>query len=380
MFAILKAQWMKDKRKPFLVILFIGLSILATIIFGDTARYTQSTVAIYSTDENAQEIEKKWERLLNEDSDVNFVITEEKKARQDVSEGKAEVAIRLMENDYRLITASNMPNIQLIEQEIHKKFINEAKIAASTSSMENNVVREEVEEYMEKPPIKVGLESISGGEIPKHDMSLQLLFGFTFFIAMFTIGFKVNAINADKISGVWNRLILSPINKTNMYVGHLLYSFMIGFFQVTVVILIFEYVMGYHIGNLAKILVIAAVYTLSTVSLAMLVSGITKTPEKFNMIYPSIIPMIPVISGVYMPPGTISNPAFIFIGDLFPLSHALDATLGVTLYNAGWSDIALSISLMLLIGVIAMGIGINLVERDTGTGPMSQKPLKKVKG
>lgn len=379
MFAILKAQFKKEKRKPFLIILFIGLSILATIIFADTARYTQSSVAIFSTEEDAQELEKKWEKLLNEDSDVTYVITDEEKARQDVSEGKAEVAIRLLEDDYRLITASNMPNIQLVEQEVHKKFTEEAKIVAATSSEENKELRSVVKQYMEKPPIKIGVESLAGEEFPKHDMGIQLLFGFTFFIVMFTIGFKVNGISADKVSGVWNRLILSPVNKTHMYVGHLLYSFFVGFFQLTVVLLIFEYVMGYDLGNLAKILIIAAVYTLSTVSLAMLVTGITRTPEKFNMIYSSTIPMIPVISGVYMPPGTISSPVLIFIADLFPLSHALEATMEIAQYNAGWNDIALPISLMLLIGVITMGIGINLVERkwDTGTGTLSQKRLTK---
>src|SRR5690606_41968420 len=106
------------------------------------------------------------------------------------------------------------------------------------------------------------------------------------------------------VNGIWNRMILSPVSKTNMYVGHLLYSYCIGLFQMVTVFLIFRYIMKYDIGNLSMILVIAAVYTLSMVSVAMLIAGIAKTPEKFNMIFPSIIPIIPIISGVYMPPGT----------------------------------------------------------------------------
>lgn len=62
-------------------------------------------------------------------------------------------------------------------------------------------------------------------------------------------------------------------------------------------------------------------------------------------------------------PGTISNPVLTIIGDLFPLSHAMDAILDVVIYEATWQDITQPLVCMTLIGVIAMGIGINLVER-----------------
>ncbi|AOZ92977.1 ABC transporter permease [Paenibacillus crassostreae] len=364
MLPVFMAQWLKDKRKPFTIILFIGLSILATVIFGDTSQYTQTSVAIFSSGPSAEEIEEKWVDLLNDSDAIKFVITEEGKAREEVAEGRSDVAILLLEKDYRLITSSNMVNIQLVEQQVHKVFAQEAQLAAAAGTENTAKLRNEVEIYLENPPLKVQTQSLNGGEIPNHNMGIQLLFGFTLFIVMFTIGFKVNGITADKVNGVWNRLILSPVSKTAMYVGHLFYSFCVGFFQMLIVFLIFEYVMDYDLGNFQMILTIAAVYTLSMVSLAMLFTGIAKTPEKFNMIFSSIVPIIPVISGVYMAPGSISNPILVFIGDIFPLSHAVDAMLDVTLYNAGWSDIALSCSIMLLIGVVCMGVGVNLVERS----------------
>ncbi|URM34814.1 hypothetical protein LLY41_10740 [Cytobacillus firmus] len=57
------------------------------------------------------------------------------------------------------------------------------------------------------------------------------------------------------------------------------------------------------------------------------------------------------------------NPVFTFIADLFPFGCALEAMMDAALFGAGWSDILLPISLMLLIAVIFMGIGINLGER-----------------
>ncbi|OHX50667.1 ABC transporter permease [Cytobacillus oceanisediminis] len=365
MYPVFYAQFLKDKRKPLLILSFIGLSILATLIFGNSAWQTSTTVSVFASGTNAGEIEQKWVKLLNKDNEnTEYVISEEGEAREQVREGKRDVAILLMEQDYRLITASDMPNIQLIEQEVHKVFTEEAQLQAITGSADTAELREEIDRYLEKPPLTINTKSVNGGELTSHNMGTQLLFGFTLFIAMFTIGFKVNGINADKVSGVWNRLNLSPVSKTNMYTGHLLYSFFIGFFQMAAVFLIFEYVMNYEIGPLSLILTIAAVFTLSSVSLAMLVAGFTKTPEKFNMVYPSVIPIIPIISGVYVPPGVMDNPVFTFIADLFPMGYAIEAMMDAALFGAGWSDILLPVSLMLLIAVIYMGIGINLGERS----------------
>lgn len=71
-----------------------------------------------------------------------------------------------------------------------------------------------------------------------------------------------------------------------------------------------------------------------------------------------------VISGVYVPPGVMDNPVFTFIADLFPMGYAIEAMMDAALFGAGWNDILLPVSFMLLIAVIYMGIGINLGERS----------------
>jgi ABC-2 type transport system permease protein len=195
-------------------------------------------------------------------------------------------------------------------------------------------------------------------------MGLQLMFGFSLFLVMFTIGFKINAINVEKTSGIWNRMILSPVRKTQMYLGHLVYSSVIGFIQVLIVYLIFLYVFNFNLGeHFGMLLLVSAIYTVAIVAMAMLFTGITRTPEQFNMLYPSIVPIMPLISGVYMPPGTLTNPILLFIAEFLPLTHAMEALMGITVYNAGWSDIFMPLAKLLLTAVICMGVGINLVER-----------------
>lgn len=367
MWAVFKAQLKKDRRNPWTVLLFTIGSIVLTLIFAGMNIETETTVPIFSSEPNSKEIEENWQVLLNHHPNYDFVITDEKEARKEVEEGHVEVVLQLFEHDYQIIAASETQSMQLIEDYVHAIFTQEAQLRAASETADVASVRAEVAHYLKDAPLKMKVESVDGEDVPEYNMQLQLLFGFTLFMAMFTIGFKVNAVTADKVSGIWDRLILSPVSKTKMYAGHLFYSFFIGFTQIFIVLVIFNYVLDYDLGyHFGMILTVAAVFSLSMVSLAMLFSGVIKTPEQFYMIYPSIIPIIPIISGAYMPPGILTNPVLLFIADLFPLVHALDALIDIALFQAGWIDIALPISLMLLIGVICMGIGINIVERKKG--------------
>ncbi|PWA07133.1 ABC transporter permease [Pueribacillus theae] len=363
MTSIVWAQFAKDKRNPLVVLLFIIGSILATLLFGGGV-HSPTKVAIFSEEENASEIEKKWEELLNVDDSFRFVIVDPDQAREDVREGKVDVAVKLMELDYRLVATSELPSVSYVQQHVEKVFQREAQIRAITKSEGNENIRNEIESYLSDAPFQIEFQGLDSEEIPNYNMSTQLLFAFTFLISMFIVGFKVNNVTHDKVSGIWNRLILSPISKTSMYFGYILYSFLIALFQIVVVLIVFKYVMNYEVGdNLLMIILISAFFTFSMISIAMLITGFVKTPEQFYAIYPSLIPLIPLISGAYMMPGTITNPVLLFIADLFPMAHAMDAILSVIFYDAGLQEVMMPLMVMLLIGVVAMGIGINLIER-----------------
>ncbi|WP_152656679.1 ABC transporter permease [Oceanobacillus sp. CFH 90083] len=360
MFAVFKSQLRKDIRSPWAIILLLTGSIVLSLIASGTNQTTQTTVPVFSDDGAVLE---KWEPLLNENDQFAFVTGTEADAQANIRDGEVNMALQLFEDDYRILTGSNMPQLQILEDYVHTLFTTEAQLQASGTN-QIDALRQAVQEYLESPPYQLQIEAVGGGEIPEYNMELQLLFGFTLFMAMFTIGFKVNEISAERTNGIWDRMILSPLTKMSMYLGHLLSSFFVGFLQIIIVLLIFQYFMDYDLGNsFGKIVFITALFTLSMVSVAMLFTGFMKTPEQFQIIYSSTIPIIPVLSGVYMPPGMLSNPILLFIADLFPLVHAVDSLMDIALYDISWSDLALPSALMLLIGVISMGIGVNLVER-----------------
>ncbi|QXE01958.1 ABC transporter permease [Terribacillus sp. DMT04] len=359
---VLWAQFAKDKRKPLLILLLIAGSIAATLLFGGGVQ-SVTRVAIFSEEANAAAIEKKWEGLLNTNDSFTFEVVDPDKARENIKKGNSDVAVKLMEDDYRLLVSKNMPSVSSVEQHVKKVFQQEAQIRA-VESQEGGDVREGIKSYLDEPPFQMETQGLDSEQVPTYNIRTQLLFAFTFLISMFLLGFKVNNVTQDKVAGIWDRMILSPLKKTNMYSGYLLYSFLITMFQIVVVLIVFKYVLQYEVGdNLWLIILIAACFTFGMISIAMLITGLVRTPEQFYAIYPSVIPVIPLVSGVYMMPGTITNPVLLFIADLFPLAHAMEAIMSVVFYGAGLQDVIISLLYMLLIGIVAMGVGINLVER-----------------
>lgn len=359
---VLWAQFSKDKRNPLFVLLLIAGSIVATIVFGGGIQ-SATTVGIFSEEDNAAAIEKKWEVLLNTDDSFTFEIVDPEEARKDIKKGNIDVAVKVTEDDYRLLVSKKMPTISSIEQHVDKVFQQEAQIRAVEAQVGRDV-RDEMENYLADAPLQMESQGVDSEQIPTYNIRTQLLFAFTFLISMFILGFKVNNVTQDKVSGIWDRMIFSPMKKTSMYSGYLLYSFLITMLQIIVVLIVFKYVLHYDVGdNLWLIILIAACFAFGMISIAMLITGFVRTPEQFYAIYPSVIPLIPLVSGAYMMPGTITNPVLLFIADLFPLAHAMDAIMSVVFYGAALQDVTMSLLYMLLIGIVAMGVGINLVER-----------------
>ncbi|MCP3028655.1 ABC transporter permease [Halobacillus sp. A5] len=368
MISVFLAQLAKERRNPLLIIVFIAASIGVTLIFTGGTQSPES-ISIFSEEDHAQAIEEKWERLLNEgdENNLHFVTTTPEEAKEDVQQGRSDLAVRLFENDYQLIKSSNIPTVPYVDQHVRKVFEKEAFISTAVEQSEDpEGLRAEITTKLDDPPMEMEVASLAGDELSNYDMGTQLMFAFTLLIAMFIIGFRVNNIMKDKVYGLWDRMILSPVSKTGMYTAYITYACFIGFVQTMSAILIFKYVLNYDVGErLGLLIVIIAFFTFSMVSIATLFTGIVKNPEQFYAIYPSVIPIIPLISGAYMMPGTLNNPVLTFIGDLFPVSHAMDAIINVVIYDANWQEIIQPLVLMTLIGVVAMGIGVNLVERRT---------------
>ncbi|TDQ36239.1 ABC transporter permease [Aureibacillus halotolerans] len=364
MLAVFMTQWVKEKRAPILSLLFLALSIAAALLFGTTAQQP-STVDVFLGEELSEEETERWMTLLNQSETFVFQRTDERTAIEKLEKGRSDIVLKLLKDDYRLISAVQLPGLQFIEHYVQQVFTDEMQLRETAEKMTNpKVYRQNVASQMADPPLSVDIRGLEGTEFVPHNMQLQLLFGFTLLFVMFTVGFKLNAIAKEKVAGIWDRLIVSPVHKSGIYTGHLLYAWTIGIVHVLLIFLLFHYVFSFELNeHLIGLLAISALFLFTVVSMTLLIAGMTRTPEQFDMIFPVLVPLMPLISGVYMPPGAMTNDGLLLLAEFLPLTHAMEAMLGLAVYDQSLTDLFLPLAKLLLMAVLFMGIGMNLVER-----------------
>lgn len=358
------AQLAKDRRNPLVLLLFIGLSIVSTLLFASGGREHYATVLIFSEAADG-EAAAKWQRLLNGPvAPFIFKVADAGKAREQVQSGRSEVAVRLMDNDYRVVAAVDTATVQRVEQHVRKVMARDMQIRALAGEGDAERLRAEVDAFSERMPIRTLTAGPGGEPLAGTEMRTRLLIAFTFLFALFTAGFKVNGVTNDKVAGVWNRLLQSPVRRTDIYLGYISYSFCVSFMQIASVLLICKWGLGMEIGDhYGLMFATVAVFCFSITSLAMLFVGLIRKPEQFYSLYPAFVSLIPLISGAYMPAGAVGHPVLAFLADLFPVSHGMDAMLAAIQGRA--EDVSLPLALLLLIGVLYIGTGVHLAERRT---------------
>jgi len=365
MIAVFLAQWRHDRRSPALILIFIAISIAATLLYSSNMSGNPQFAAFPDKSITHDEAKQRVERM-NDAEGFSFKLTSEEKAIRDVREGRVPLAVRLMnDGEYRIVATAEGLNPSMVSEHLNRIASEDGRLAyAAVLTGDAVTARSKFAAFMDAPPLHTDVVRPDGKTLAGDEMSIQLLLGFTLFLAMFTIGFKINSVMEEKAHGIWSRVILSPVTKTGMYMGHLCYSLIIGLIHMVTVLLFFDLILGYELGSQYGLLFfIILLYSAVIVSLSMLLAGIVRTPEQFQMILPVILPIMPLLAGIYFPPGLMTNKLLLFAGELLPITHAVNALKQVALYDAGWSEILMPVAKLALIGVICMGIGINLVER-----------------
>ncbi len=364
MLAILKVQLQQLKANPSTMLLMIALTVLFAVAMGANA-VTNVTVYTFHDPKLSSADAEAWLERLNRSETFEFVLDAEAKAIDRVTEGKAEFAMRLLPDDYRLITAvEGSANLQALTHYVGTVYEEELTIRAAEASAGGSSLRGELEERLASPALRVASSEVATEEDFKYDARVQAVFGFALFFSIYTIAFSVNALLQEKRSGVWNRVILSPVSKTSMYVGHLANSFLAGYVQIAVVFALFRYVFDFPVGDsFGTLLVLIGVYTFAIVALGLLLAGLVRTPQQMSVLIPIVAVSSAMIGGAYWPIEIVTNSALLALAKVIPVTYGMEALKGVAYYGYTWSELLRPVSYLLLIGVVCMGVGINLIER-----------------
>lgn len=369
MISVLRAKFQLFLRKPLLMIGMTVMSIIFASMLGSTD-YKNIHVPVY-TDVSHIEETALWEKL-NQSEAFKFIKVSEEEAKKMVSDGDVETSIKLEEDSYSLIVVTETPNIHLIDSYLQTVYADILivdqleKTVAHAPNVDKLALLDELKERENHPFFNVEIASFRGDEAVIIDNQLQTIFGFALFFVIYTISYNVHHILNEKNLGVWDRMILSPLKKWEMYAGNLLYSFLLGYLQVAIIFFIFQYgIQANFYGGFAKTLLILVPYVFSIVALAMFLVGVVKNIQQFNAVISLVAVSMSMIGGAYWPLEIVSSDFLLILSDFVPIKHAMAALKGATIYGDSLRELMLPMSIMTLMGVVLMGVGINIMERRT---------------
>jgi ABC-2 type transport system permease protein len=155
--------------------------------------------------------------------------------------------------------------------------------------------------------------------------------------------FTAVALVRERERGNLELLITTPIKPLELMVGKILPYILIGYLQVSLILLIGVALFDVPIrGELEQFYIGAGVFVISTLTLGLLISTVAQTQfQAFQMTFISFLPQL-LLSGFMFPFEGMPWPAQ-WLAEVFPLTHFLRIVRGIILRDADlmlmWGDI-----------------------------------------
>ncbi|MGE5416363.1 MAG: ABC transporter permease [Acidobacteriota bacterium] len=215
------------------------------------------------------------------------------------------------------------------------------------------------------PPVKVSFETVGGAGTVAWGTTTQYGISFALFFAMFTIMGTVGRILEERETGTWSRLMAFPVSRMQFLGGHLLGTFSIGFLQTGSLVVIGKYLFGIQWGaNIAAVMSIIAAFTVAVTAMGLLLSSFLKTYRQLSAAMPLLVVSTSMLGGMFWPLEIVNNKVLLLISNFVPQTWALQGLEGIVRYGYGFSSIAASIAVLLVMGVIFFFVSVLRLQQE----------------
>ncbi|MDF1507258.1 ABC transporter permease [Robertmurraya sp. DFI.2.37] len=198
---------------------------------------------------------------------------------------------------------------------------------------------------------------IHGSEdMSQFDYFGPVLLGFFIFFFVFLIA-GVSFLR-ERTTGTLERLLSSPLRKSEMVVGYIIGFGIFTMIQATIIAAYAIYVLGMLMeGSFIYVLLITLTLSLTALTLGILLSSFANNELQMIQFIPIVVVPQIFFSGLFNLE-TIS-PWLNWIGPMTPLYYAADALRNVMVRGYGWAD--LYINILVLLGFSALFMFLNIV-------------------
>ncbi|GAA4063121.1 ABC transporter permease [Amphibacillus indicireducens] len=356
MWSVFNLQWLRLKREPILVLSFIAMTILFVLFIGGTQGEQTITVQTFSDQLTESELDE-WVDELNNVTGFEFHVSDRETIENQLKLSQISYALELNYLDYHYLVGQDSFFINAVNQYVEQYYRTKLRIDEIAELFPDRSI--ELQNY-----ITVESESLANSVSSSDEEGAHVVSGMTLYFVLYTVLFGMMNIAVEKRTGTWDRLIISPLKKSSIYLGQLLHYFVLGVLQVGICFIVFDQILNYHFGDqYFAIVVTVMAYVFASVALGMLLIGIVRSPQQLQSIIPIVSTAFAMLGGAFWPLELVTNNFLQVLARITPVYYGTEALKDAMLYNTGVGDLLQPISILLLMGVLFMGIGLNLMER-----------------
>ena len=174
---------------------------------------------------------------------------------------------------------------------------------------------------------------------------IPVLIGFVVFFFVFLISGM--ALLKERTSGTLERLLATPVKRSEIVYGYMLSYGLIAIFQTAVVVLAAIWLLDVEVvGNLFNVIIVNVVLALVALAFGILLSTLAKSEFQMMQFIPLVIMPQLFFSGI-IPLSSMGDWAQT-VGKFLPLTYSGDAMSQIILYGRGLGDILPNIGVLLL--------------------------------
>lgn len=178
---------------------------------------------------------------------------------------------------------------------------------------------------------------------------IPVLIGFVVFFFVFLISGM--ALLKERTSGTLERLLATPVKRSEIVYGYMLSYGLIAILQTAVVVLAAIWLLDVEVvGNLFNVIIVNVVLALVALAFGILLSTLAKSEFQMMQFIPLVIMPQLFFSGI-IPLSSIGDWAQT-LGKFLPLTYSGDAMSQIILYGRGIGDILPNIGVLLIFLVI----------------------------
>lgn len=350
-------EFLQLRRDRITFAMMTGLPAIQLLLFGYAIQTdVRKLPTVVVDDSRTSESRALVQVLVNTDNfKVVARVADRRAAKRWIERGAARVALVIPPEYQRNIRGGHTGVAQLLidaaDPQSSGAAISGAQLAAAARSQQLLAARIAIQ-----PPVEVRVRPWYN---PAQQSAVFIVPGIVGILLTITMTLITStAIVRERERGTLEQLIVTPIGKVSLMLGKLVPFVLVGYVQMTVVLVLG--VLFFHIpiaGSLLLLYALAVVFIVASLGVGLLISTVARNQvQAMQLSFFFMLPNI-LLSGYIFPRAAMPVPAQ-YAGALLPLTYFLDILRGVLLKGVGVGDLWKQLAALSLAAVVLFAVSV----------------------